>query len=562
MKKTLFLITLLVFGYGVLNTRFNNYKAINEKIIFEDNLSYHDMSLQESKDTEINGRSVYVQLHLDYNKKSKKVEIDDNATVEEIKEARKQRREELSKYYYKNNKDRVSGFDLKRSRSVYVSKYAPIIEYDYTYEDYSVQEDKIVDMIINDDSIEKAVIGYSDKKVEDEMAVALYDSNAYDYYYDRTLTGEDVTIGILESGIMDTSHSNFTNTDCSTYNHILGIDSVTEHATMTASIIGGSGGCVPDAKLLSAAGHGTYVDEIEWMLDNDVNIINMSFGESLTFGTRSSRTEYVDYIIQQYDVCVVAASGNTDSGTNYKVANPGMAYNAITVGSVDSSGFTTSYSKYQVTTGMPKPTVVVEGNQYDIPGFDEAVSGTSCSTALVTGMVAMFMDNYYILTVQIPRIMSLLCNSAYFRLPNTYTRDLINGFNEEQGAGIVSLSDALDISRYGQTLTNDGTATYGVIYKEPFTLVPNTRYRFSIAWFHGERGVQGSTAHTPYKLLVTDGSGNEIYRSSMINSNIQVLDFTPNFTMDVYLRVIQVSGYELISGAEEVYLSQNMNSLT
>ena len=108
MKKTLFLITLLVFGYGVLNTRFNNYKAINEKIIFEDNLSYHDMSLQESKDTEINGRSVYVQLHLDYNKKSKKVEIDDNATVEEIKEARKQRREELSKYYYKNNKDRVS----------------------------------------------------------------------------------------------------------------------------------------------------------------------------------------------------------------------------------------------------------------------------------------------------------------------------------------------------------------------------------------------------------------------------------------------------------------------
>ena len=551
-----------MFGYGVLNTRFNNYKVINEKIIFEDNLSYHDMSLQESKDTEINGRSVYVQLHLDYNKKSKKVEIDDNATVEEIKEARKQRREELSKYYYKNNKDRVSGFDLKSSRSVYVSKYAPIIEYDYTYDDYSVQEDKIVDMIINDDSIEKAVIGYSDKKVEDEMCVALNTSNAYSYYYDRTLTGEDVTIGILESGIMDTSHSNFTNTDCSTYNHILGIDSVTEHATMTASIIGGSGGCAPDAKLLSAAGHGTYVDEIEWMLDNDVNIINMSFGESITFGTRSSRTEYVDYIIQQYDVCVVAASGNTDSGTNYKVANPGMAYNAITVGSVDSGGFTELYSKYQVTTGMPKPTVVVGGNQYDIPGFDDVVSGTSCSTALVTGMVAMFMDNYYILTIQIPRIMSLLCNSAFFRLPNTYTRDLTNGFNEEQGAGIVSLSDALNTSRYGQTLTNDGTAIYGVIYNEPFTLVPNTRYRFSIAWFHGERGVQGSTAHTPYKLLITDGSGNEIYRSNMINSNIQVLDFTPNFTMNVYLRVIQVSGYELISGAEEVYLSQNMNSLT
>jgi len=473
-----------------------------------------------------------------------------------------QRREELKRYYYKNNKDRVSGFDLKNSRSVYVSKYAPIIEYDYTYEDYSIVEEEIVDMIIKDDSIEKAVIGYSDKKVEDEMAVALIDSNAYNYYINRTLTGEDVTIGILESGIMDTSHSNFINTDCETYNHILGIDTVSEHATTTASIIGGSGGCAPDAKLLSAAGHGTYVDEIEWMLDNDVNIINMSFGESLTFGTRSSRTEYVDYIIQQYDVCVVAASGNTDSGTNYNVANPGMAYNAITVGATDLSGDSAPYSKYQVTSGMPKPTVVAAGNQYDIPGIDEVVSGTSCSTALVTGMVAMFMDNYYILTIQIPRIMSLLCNSAYFELPITYPRDLTNGFNDYLGAGIVSLSDALDISRYGQTLTNDGTATYGVIYKEPFTLVPNTRYRFSIAWFHGERGVQGSTAHTPYKLLVTDGSGNAIYQSYMISSNIQVLDFTPNFTMDVYLRVIQVSGYELISGAEEVYLSQNMNSLT
>ena len=562
MKKTLFLITLLVFGYGVLNTRFNNYKAINEKIIFEDNLSYHDMSLQESKDTEINGRSVYVQIHLDYNKKSKKVEIDDNATVEEIKEARKQRREELSKYYYKNNKDRVSGFDLKSSRSVYVSKYAPIIEYDYTYEDYSVQEDKIVDMIINDDSIEKAVIGYSDKKVEDEMCVALYDSNAYTYYTNRTLTGEDVTIGILESGIMDTSHSNFTNTDCSTYNHVLGIDSVTEHATMTASIIGGSGGCAPDAKLLSAAGHGTYVDEIEWMLDNDVNIINMSFGESLTFGTRSSRTEYVDYIIQQYDVCVVAASGNTDSGTNYRVANPGMAYNAITVGSVNLSGFTASYSKYQVTTGMPKPTVVVGGNQYDIQGYEEAVSGTSCSSALVTGMVAMFMQNFYILTIQIPRITSLLCNEAYFRHPDIYTRDLINGFNEEQGAGIVSLSDSIDISRFGINLINDGSASNGVIYDEIFTLVPNTRYRFCIAWFHGEKGVQGSTAHTPYKLLITDGSGNSIFQAYNTSSNIQVLDFTPGFSLQVHLKVIQVSGYELISGAEEVYLSKNIDRLT
>ena len=417
-------------------------------------------------------------------------------------------------------------------------------------------------MIINDDSIEKAVIGYSDKKVEDEMCVALYDSNAYTYYTNRTLTGEDVTIGILESGIMDTSHSNFTNTDCSTYNHVLGIDSVTEHATMTASIIGGSGGCAPDAKLLSAAGHGTYVDEIEWMLDNDVNIINMSFGESLTFGTRSSRTEYVDYIIQQYDVCVVAASGNTDSGTNYRVANPGMAYNAITVGSVNLSGFTASYSKYQVTTGMPKPTVVVGGNQYDIQGYEEAVSGTSCSSALVTGMVAMFMQNFYILTIQIPRITSLLCNEAYFRHPDIYTRDLINGFNEEQGAGIVSLSDSIDISRFGINLINDGSASNGVIYDEIFTLVPNTRYRFCIAWFHGEKGVQGSTAHTPYKLLITDGSGNSIFQAYNTSSNIQVLDFTPGFSLQVHLKVIQVSGYELISGAEEVYLSKNIDRLT
>ncbi|MBE6153947.1 MAG: hypothetical protein E7166_06975 [Firmicutes bacterium] len=97
MKKALFLITLLVLSYGIFNTRFNNYQAINEKIIYEDDLSYHDMSLNESKNTEINGRSVFVQLHLDYNKKSKKVKIDEDATVEEIKEARKQRREELKR---------------------------------------------------------------------------------------------------------------------------------------------------------------------------------------------------------------------------------------------------------------------------------------------------------------------------------------------------------------------------------------------------------------------------------------------------------------------------------
>ena len=557
MKKSLFLIMFLMISIGALNVRFNNYQAINEKIVYEDDLSFHDLSLSESKNTEIKDRTVFVQLHLDYNKKTKSIDLDEDATVEEIKEARKSRREELKTYYYNKNKNQASSLNFKNSRYMYISKYGPYIEYDYTYEDYLLLEDNIVDMIVSNGNIEKAVIGFSDQKVEDEIAGALYESDAYDYYYDRNFTGRDVTIGILESGIMDTSHSNFTNTDCMTYDNPYWIDTVTEHATTTASIIGGSGGCAPDAKLLSAAGHATYVNAIEWMLDNDVNIINMSFGESLTFGTRSSRSEYIDYIIQQYDVCVVAASGNIGDTTNYKVANPGMAYNAITVGSVGDYCYNSSFTKYVVTDGVPKPTVAAVGEGIEAQGIDEVNSGTSFSTALVTGMVAIFMDNYYVLTIQIPRIMSLLCNGAYIEYPTLYPRSLSNKFNDELGAGIVSLETSITISRYGRNLVNNGAPASGVIFNYDFTLTPNQNYRFALAWFYGEKGVQGSEAHTPYKLAITDRSGNPLYLSQDVNSNVLMIDFTPTYTLDVSLVVMQVPGTTLVDGTEEVYLSSN-----
>ena len=83
----------------------------------------------------------------------------------------------------------------------------------------------------------------------------------------------------------------------------------------------------------------TLCNEVEWLLDNDVqvicNVLNMRwdsnnsiYDEESTYGVFS---KYFDYIINEYNVTYVSASGN--DGT--KVVNSAMSYNGIAVGNYD-----------------------------------------------------------------------------------------------------------------------------------------------------------------------------------------------------------------------------------
>ena len=85
--------------------------------------------------------------------------------------------------------------------------------------------------------VDEAYIGFTEKKYEDEMFQVLEKSNGYEYYTNGIFTGEGVTIGLLETGIMDVDHPNFANTDCEYFNNFWRIEQVTEHAILTSNLI-------------------------------------------------------------------------------------------------------------------------------------------------------------------------------------------------------------------------------------------------------------------------------------------------------------------------------------
>ena len=99
-----------------------------------------------------------------------------------------------------------------------------------------------------------------------------------------------------------------------------------------AGIIAGNNSIAPKCKILSVELFGNPVSEIDWLLNRNVNVINMSYGEGNPSGNYNSSSAYMDYIVSTYKVTIVAASGNEPQN----VTNPGLGYNVITVGACTS----------------------------------------------------------------------------------------------------------------------------------------------------------------------------------------------------------------------------------
>ena len=136
------------------------------------------------------------------------------------------------------------------------------------------------------------------------------------------------------------------------------------HTTYMATYIAGKNGIAPNAKILSISLNGTPVNEIDWMVDNDVDIINMSYCEATPTGVYSSESAYVDYIAYTEKVVMIAAAGNEsgNGGTGY-LGNPALALNAITVGSTNHfNNAVAGFSSHVVADySSDKPTLCVVG---------------------------------------------------------------------------------------------------------------------------------------------------------------------------------------------------------
>jgi len=222
--------------------------------------------------------------------------------------------------------------------------------------------------------------------------------------------GKGVKIAVIDSGI-DKHHPDFGWRIKASKNFSGGRTSQgREHGTHVAGIIAGSGkvsgyhftGIAPKATLYDAkvfmnaetgATRDTIIEATLWAVKKDVDVINMSFGDShgCTDGT-CPLCKTADYAVRK-GITVVAAAGNVGPAEGTIIC-PGNAKEVITVGASTKTSppVVAGYSSRGSSQRPDKPDVVAPGEKITAPkpggGYTE-MTGTSMATPHVSGIAAL-----------------------------------------------------------------------------------------------------------------------------------------------------------------------------
>ncbi|PYZ91712.1 peptidase S8 [Salipaludibacillus keqinensis] len=259
-------------------------------------------------------------------------------------------------------------------------------------------------------------------------------------------TGDSVKVAILDTGVDNThedlaanvkgGHSVFDDADNSDPYY-----DENGHGTHVAGTVGavnndlGVIGVAYDAdlyavKVLNNAGSGTLAgiaEGIEWSIDNEMDIINMSLGGS----QGSSILEEFSDLAYDEGVLVVAAAGNSGNrgGNNDTVGYPANYDSVIAVAAIDENNNRASFSSSGPAVEISAPGVSVLST---IPGNDYAAfNGTSMASPHVAGVAAQVWQ-------------------AKPELSNEELRDLLNetaqslGSASQYGHGLVQSLDAIE----------------------------------------------------------------------------------------------------------------------
>ncbi len=176
-----------------------------------------------------------------------------------------------------------------------------------------------------------------------------------------------------------------------------------DHATIVARLmVGENDGIVPDAKLYCTQITDSLFDDIDWLLDQGVNVINMSNGV-INGGQYDDAAEWIDHIASYHSVHFVCAAGNYYPINGFDLFTPATAYNTLTVGSYDDNNtptnhtdddFSATFSCFEEasSTQCNNPKLLAPGENIFMSGVTGGLSGTSISAPLTTAVVAQLID--------------------------------------------------------------------------------------------------------------------------------------------------------------------------
>ncbi|TVP85343.1 MAG: hypothetical protein EA375_04350 [Acholeplasmataceae bacterium] len=272
---------------------------------------------------------------------------------------------------------------------------------------------------------------------------------------------------------------------------------------------------------------GTLIDlpALQWFVDNQVSVVNASFGIPWSNNTSAinSRINAYDLFVRDNFLVLVVASGNHGPNTNVMGA-PALANNVITVGATTISGDVLAwYSVYEEPVAIPrlKPNLVAVGNM-NIPnsGYNY---GTSLAAPLVTGAIALAMQHTPVLRLFPEKIMSILSatsNSIPFN-PDFET----NHLNDMYGSGLLDIEKFIENVIVNHTVlhTYSGIPNTNPIlsYEVPISASVQSPLYLSVALNWLTDVVAGNPVINNYDLkvylndiLLTNGTGSSTYGNS------------------------------------------------
>jgi serine protease AprX len=322
--------------------------------------------------------------------------------------------------------------------------------------------------------------------------------NARGVWTQLGVTGRGVTVAVVDSGVA--AHPDLAGRVVASIDFTSANPQVTTtlsdpggHGTHVAGLIAGDGkasggaftGIAPNAQIVSvrvfdANGNAmlsTVLQGLQWIVNNrstyNIRVANLSFGATPTGSYRTDLMATAVEVLTFANVTVVAAAGNGGSGLG-TVTTPGYDPFVITVGAADT---TLSLTPSAATVpwwsargpapfdGYDKPDVVAPGRKLigplaisstlaalyperivtalgaPLPSYF-SMSGTSMSTALVSGTVALMLERNPSLT---PRQVKSRLRDTAIELP--YTSD------NAMGAGMVNAIAAVGSNTPGGSYT-------------------------------------------------------------------------------------------------------------
>ncbi|MCM1308978.1 MAG: S8/S53 family peptidase [Butyrivibrio sp.] len=315
-------------------------------------------------------------------------------------------------------------------------------------------------------------------------------------------TGSGIRVGMVEAGqpklgVMGSDFKNIIKTDT-------GDD--TDHATIVGGIIKKM---VPSCTLYSrsASSSDDAIAACETLISKySVKVINMSCG-SIGSGTYDTYSGQLDALIKSTGVPIVVAAGYGSASSQY-MNNLAISANAITVGSVTSSGrnqgttgayaFPSNSIYLENISAMNKPDVCAPGNVQIYTYSSQQRS--SFAAAHVTGAIAQMLCRDSGFAGKPEALKAALMASASYNAGTSMTYVTGTRASNQEGAGVIDAGFCYRVAKNGRSKIYTATSSSTPITCDitcDYTSVP---LRIACAW--GVISSGSTTKVTDYDIVV------------------------------------------------------------